>query len=353
METSLQLSTQKNQFISVDISRESLYEYHTNMIKEGNNNENISIELLQHLGGIDNILSYYLSNDKDLNQDQIQKIYQSLSSNNIGSENTNKNTITTSKSHDMIEGDIITNIFDPIDTYLNHIFGLNIGPKIQQIIYNKLLMTIHAILLMYTIISIFFVDKTQLNGIIFCILDLWFIINLLILIMTVNKIAFELINKSFEFWFKILYAILGSIATLYSRYFTENLSWFFVSMMTSLAEIFAVTLFSMIDGLQWSLKSKTIIGILFTIYYIIWAILDELYLPTARSVVIPISNDIAIEMASIAASAYRVLAIFICKQTIKSMLRKDRATIINYSPFIKWISRKMKSYNIDPTLSTK
>eukprot|EP01084_Bolivina_argentea_P249624 417975_1 len=343
---------------------ERLQEAHDSMLKLGHNNDNISDELIQIMGGIDNILSHYLSNKNSdlLNKSQIQLIHQSLSvniqqyqSNEPKSESnipTETDKTYTSDGVKFTKQSLFTEIFEPHNTVLNHLFGSNIGPKIQQVIYHKIAKTISAVMLLYAILSVF-VSIPEPFGTIFAYIGIiYFILWLIPFIMTVNRTALYLISRSFEFWFKIFYAVfLCALKIIAERNRTKD-TWFDTYILLSIDELLVIALFSITDGLQWSLKSKFIIGVIIAIYYSLCAFFGEFFWTERDDTIIEISDTISVQLRSMIASAYRVLAIFIWKQTISSVWKKRRATIIKYSPYIKWVSTRSSVYNVNPSFNS-
>ena len=123
-----------------------LQQLQQNILNDGYTNNNVSNEIINIIGGVDNILSFYLKISKmhdtsSLNESQIQLIHNILSKNYIDLKREN---INTENQNDEILKQTLT--FAPDNNYLNYLFGSNIGPKIKQIIFSKIIMSITAIL---------------------------------------------------------------------------------------------------------------------------------------------------------------------------------------------------------------
>ena len=101
------------------------------------------------------------------------------------------------------------------------------------------------------------------------------------------------------------------------------------------------------DGLQWPLKSKFALGFCVASVYSILAFFGTFYWKDDAKTVIQIADSMKIELVSMRTSSYRVLAIFLWKQTIMSVWKKSQATIICYLPYIEWKSTESGSFDFN------
>eukprot|EP01084_Bolivina_argentea_P118672 210509_1 len=64
------------------ITKQQLYQLHTEQLSNGQSNDDNTLELINILGGIDNILKHYLSNkdDSNINREQINEIHKIITS---------------------------------------------------------------------------------------------------------------------------------------------------------------------------------------------------------------------------------------------------------------------------------
>ena len=178
-----------------------------------------------------------------------------------------------------------------------------------------------------------------------------FIPYLMLWILSVNKIAFKLTLKSFEFWFKITYCLIYSLLDgIWSRNYRINHNRFggmrYMECIVIMNNIFGGIFFllctfciSSFDALNVSKKWKVLLSavmalicLMFSTYYQ-WFVADE--------------DDIILftfSFKSMMASNMRNVSLFFIKQCIFSWLRQERSVIIKYNPIIKW----MKTETLEP-----
>ena len=251
---------------------------------------------------------------------------------------------------DVDDGKKIIEQFEPNDTLLHKLFGSNVGPKIMQIIYHKYVMAIGGLL----IISGMIIPWLGLDGYIIYTVSLfgcfWCFMVLILFILSVNRTALRLILRSFEFWFKFANAIALIVLWILIQCQYKPDKWLVINTILRVLEVLAVILFSILDGLQWPLKSKFIIGFLMACNYSIYAIVGTLFWEDKSQTVIQITDTMKFKLLSMTVSVYRVLAIFIWKQTILSVWKRKKATIVKYSPYIEWAANTSHEYDITPSL---
>ena len=101
-----------------------LLQIHQKQIKENVKNEDKTEEIVQILGGIDNVLTLLLSsNDINISNDKLSQIHNTITSNQYNSiKNKEKQ---------------LTYYFYANNTYLHSIFGNKNGQKLYNLLYSK------------------------------------------------------------------------------------------------------------------------------------------------------------------------------------------------------------------------
>eukprot|EP01083_Nonionella_stella_P308091 1085588_1 len=107
---------------------------HEQMLSNGNSNVHKTLELVSIMGGIDAILSHYLSTTASLTTQQLQQIHAIMSSKNEIQHYTPKETIDL---EDTSSNELVLS-FDVNDTYLHLLFGSHYGSMItSRVVYKK------------------------------------------------------------------------------------------------------------------------------------------------------------------------------------------------------------------------
>eukprot|EP01084_Bolivina_argentea_P047146 86856_1 len=337
---SLQLIPLSTQHQSID----ELKSLHESMLFDGYNNRNKEHEIIEIIGGIDKVLSHYLSSlcskqNSLINESQIQLIHKTLSNNYSDLKQKIKpNQNIQISSHNNFQEQKLhrsTITLDPYDNYLNHTFGSNIGPKLHQIIYHKIILSMIFLVPIYFVIFNYLYNMPifmSYSVVVFTLI--WEIL----IILSVNRHAFCLVLRSFEYWIKMYYAfVLGLAGIIYVIKLEAKAHILLLTLLRDIAVLLSVMIFSIMDGLNWPRKSKIIISIIFSLAFSI-ATFFLIFFLQDNDISINITNFISIGLVSMMANSMKISFIFILKQTIKFSLKKDKATIINYSPYIFWIS---------------
>eukprot|EP01084_Bolivina_argentea_P260621 440179_1 len=181
----------------MDITKQTLSANHKQKMENGDNNDNKEKELVNILGGIDNILTLLLSSvDVKFDGEQLIQINKIINNNNkIVVENINEIC-----SNDVPEE--WTYYFLKNDTYIHSIFGNINGQNIFDIICSKYTAIVGVVSLIFICVLVSIHYWILIWIISFC----YMIWNILI-ILSANRKAFKLIISSFEFWFKLFYSI--------------------------------------------------------------------------------------------------------------------------------------------------
>eukprot|EP01084_Bolivina_argentea_P227532 384271_1 len=236
------------------------------------------------------------------------------------------------------------------DTLLHHIMSKESANKIVQFAVNKIVicifMTLNISVFVSDVVSLFIEGNvwflTSNHWVMFLSIILFQIPMSgysILLLLSSNCKSCKLLIRSFEFCFKIFYGVqylfLSLVLITINSGFSSTLeavSWFFNSGTTLLV----VITISAMDGIYLPIVTKriiistfTAIFTVFTIYFSIFGM--EIY--TKNSINI---YQHEIPLASIAFSTYKTLVIFFIKQTVSSMIYKEKATVIKQSLYITW-----------------
>ena len=186
------------------VSRSDLFKIHQNLLSEGRSNELNTDQLVLALGGIDKILSKYLSieNNIDLSQKELNKIESIITNESTVSKDDNNNAIL---------------IFDSGNTFIRYLFPSAIANKITKFVYHKITLYLLIIISLFLSICSLFVYNSHSKLmkptwlVIGTIYSSFMSIYLILLISTMNAKAFKLSCKKFIFWFKIVAAVKWTI----------------------------------------------------------------------------------------------------------------------------------------------
>eukprot|EP01084_Bolivina_argentea_P272846 464635_1 len=329
---------------NVQITGKMCYELHQELLSNGVKNTTKTDDLIAVIGGIDIILSHYLAasmtnkaKHSTLNNIQLQQIYEILSKCNkklivkeLKEEHTNELIFHFNKDH----------------TYLHLLFGVYANKIIHSFIYNKsflypmfIIANIGFLQFFHGYIPDFFIliPAFVMWGIVFP----W----LILLVLSVNTKAFKMIVKSFDFWIKMLYMLLYTVTRfVYIHYYATNISegrrhilWFIYDTIYASVRIIVILIWSSLDALQLPLYIKIYLGLLISIIYSLNALFISLYAQSnGDDSIIHLTDSIAISLISYCESSIRIVAIFLWKQTLMSILKRNRCILIKYSPFIQW-----------------
>ena len=337
-------------------------------------------ELTEALGGAHNILTMILrSQDIQLNDHQLIKIHNIIKTKTkILPANVTQNDM--KQIHEDECPQEWTYCFDKDNTYLHTIFGQDYGQKIFDIVYCKKSVTTLIICLVFSWISYPIFHYLNMHILRYIIGDIIYCISIpltIFILLSANRKCFRLTLESFDFWLKLFYFLQFEVAQIVYYYtIIDSSEWEDYQIEPGSVEYkLDVSLYSLrsiqilllaigfisLDALQWKLWTKISagigIGILFTIDAIQYTFFSDLY-GNDNSVIHIQSLDVSISVISVMASAMQILSIFIWKQVILSIIKKNRCILIKYSPYIRWrgmITTEMleKQHELTPMVKTE
>eukprot|EP01083_Nonionella_stella_P088379 246288_1 len=245
-------------------------------------------------------------------------------------------------------------ILDLNDTFLHSMFGDINAKRIKHIVDHKLMlisMVLLAIIMM--VLRLLLGEDTVVFNVYLitwcCVMVIpWLVFKHLLF----NKVAFNLCIHTFDFWIKVGYGLMFSVAALF--YHTPSMNGFTLTTIRSCIDVvfvvLCITYISSLDAVH-STKTKTLIGTICGALLITYsAVCSQFLWPDEDDVkvMIQLSNGVnVISMQSLIASSSRILAIFFWKQMYKTWKSKGRAVAITISPKITWIDATTTERNSD------
>ena len=229
------------------------------------------------------------------------------------------------------------------NTILHQLFGDKFGEKIMNLLFNRYTLSIIGLMLMiWFILSCLFFTNV-LSGdimhftyctIIYAIIFMY----LFLLLLSLNKTTTKLILRTLEFWLKMEFLCQFLIChSLCEEYRTAR--EIFLHVFYNMVVFICVLVFCLIDGSKMSYRVKAILfflgGLLFTIGSFYWTVM---YTETHIIAITLLGNySFNIDVREWTASSIRLLTIFTWKQTIYSIFKAPKSSIIIVPVSIKWL----------------
>ena len=335
----IELSTVSSNSVDIDVLKKNILSLHQ---QSQINHDNQLEEIVATLGGIDQILIDYLSSkDISLNVDQLNKLQNILNTADVRAISGPKSQ---SEDNDCKQ---LTYTYIINDSYYHHLFGDKMGSKIMYYVYHKMYWIFSLSIYLLALISDSFSERIDMTAFIIfrSVAFVWGLIVAISAAIAVNKTVFNASIKHFVFWLKIGAALQVAVcAVILNVYIIPNQEASVINiscdMCRYITTVVVITNFSAIDGHCCSNQIKIMIGFVGSLLYSYRAIISSLFVDYEKDLMVNI-GFVYISISSLYASALRVLSIFMWKQTILIMLKKDKCINIRYSPIIKWIKKWM------------
>ena len=320
-----------------DTNMQETYQQYQRFREQGGNLHNIQHEIITKLGGIDNILNNCLTsqNPLKLTNKEISDI-NNLFSTKIHSKQSSTNNDT-----------LYLNVYDSLS---NHICGRSFGNKLVNFTLHKY--SLYALIFSF-IIALIFSNIMNFNpnvssdefswqaGIcyIFGVITFLYLISLLF---CVNEFIIPYIVSSFEFWLKILYCFKYSLFHFTYTVYHESPSKSAQRALFSLVALLVMISFvSMLDGLKMDRPIKIFLNMMLALYLSYSAFEWQLLTPLRADISFrAFGNTLSVNSSDMIGDAYTMLSVFVWKQTIMTIVRKTRTTMITRGYKIKWIQKR-------------
>ena len=162
---------------------------------------------------------------------------------------------------------------------------------------------------------------------------------LILLMLSCNVSVFCLVISSFDFWMKLFYGISLAVShSLYIRQFAYHSNEIRFKDMLLAISVFMVVAGSLIEGYAVGWKSCFGFGLLLSLFFSHYAIHYTL-LFDAEEKYFEVMEGVSFGLLAWIGSAYRVLSLFLWKQTLMAAYTRGEWCICIYlSPCIKWTS---------------
>eukprot|EP01084_Bolivina_argentea_P028338 52686_1 len=334
-----------------NISKSTVNHIHQQNLLNNKTNINATDKIVATLGGVDKILTDYLSSENNLQlaQNQLIQINHIISSATT-SENTpaidtlqqinetSNNNPTTLRHTDYI--------LSKTDTYLHIIFGIENGTKVINFLFGKPFTTLIGLLFLTFVIWWIFFEHSAYFYIYEIIIALIGTLNGICVVMSLNKTLFEASMKTFSFWFKTIVAIQISVSDIIlvyvQNYYGDNYENYYLKVFGDVFEhsvvLILVILMSSIDGFQAPRQQKIGTNVVLSIGVTIYALITSLKAKQDDVSLIYFTDTLKFSVYSAFSGGLRVLSIFLWQQTILSIIYKgDKCVNITTSAKMKWV----------------
>ena len=235
--------------------------------------------------------------------------------------------------------------FDEGDTLLHLLFSNSVSDKIIKILRSKLM----GILIGLTVViyQVWVINSKIQNLIEFVFYNVFISTSVIIWItfsifwiLSSNKAAFIVITTSFEFWLKLGAAILYQFCVLaFTVSFGNELRIIEISFI-AVAFVLGIICVSLFDSVNLNRFGKIVTSLSFslacTYYYVILQYIQcEKCKKKSEEIDLGFMNKY-FDVWYRQVNTLRILTIFLWKQAILTLIRKDKAVLITCIPQIKW-----------------
>ena len=340
---------------------------HEKQLNDGINNDKSTAEIVKIMGGIDVILTNYLNVEEMshlLNENAINHIHAIITKQEV-------QVLDPEKNDDIdVDDDRFYYSFDPNNTFLSSTFSKQTGNRIKAFFTHKVFTIVITLSVLFSVTKNAFccgnyVDQTKYGDIFFInqivtillIYTLW-IPYIIFGLFSVNKTAFKLVIKSFEFHFKMYYVILGFIFQIVWSLNFSRQNWMIYNVNVEL-EMFAIAsnqfVFAMLivfvaffDGLRLDRRVKLLCSGFIGIFTLYESFLHQFELYGSSHIETVNFLGFDIEVKPIRMLADRIVGIFLIKQFLFTLFKKNKTALIQVKPIIKWTDDQSKNNtNID------
>eukprot|EP01084_Bolivina_argentea_P153593 267817_1 len=336
-----------------DITKTILHQTHTKQLESGQNNKQNELQILAALGGIDDVLSTYLTNsDITLRSQTIKTIYQIIDpqqSTTIRSDpKANEEINSINKKPD------VSISLDPSDNFLRSKFGESAALQIEEFLYNKYVILLIGFLnTVWMILDyLYFEDGNNIFYPVYTfVLAITCCIPFFVLCaMSMNRVTTKMIVKTFDFWAKIVYVILWKFSGFLYYFVLKGYQYKNIALwrITGITQMFSFTSFvlmlGLLDGLHSRKLLKNVFGSMASFYWL-YVSLNAQFLSYSNNgqddSILRLFGNVQISLLNMLSRSTRILFIFTVKQWIMMLYGEYRAThstaaSITIKPYFKW-----------------
>eukprot|EP01084_Bolivina_argentea_P065105 118699_1 len=329
----------------LEVAKQEALKLYCKTLKDVQNDEHNSYELLQAIGGIDNVLKHYLSKQINiLNETQVNHVLEILS--NINKRN---------KENDDLNPQTII-YFKPENTFLHSLLSSITSQRIITFIYHKFVMAV-LILLQSIYMVLSYTNRYICYIFGFFYLACFALPFFILILLSLNRNGVQKILTTFLFWIKMGYGLIFIVCDAVDKLFVQkerNLNAFVIpySVIYALVITLFVTFICMLDANR-IVQSSRLFCIICTsvtiIYFLSGSIYYEFISYSQGESLIKITPKIHISLTANLASSTRILCLFFMKQCF--LLYKgyknniNNAISIRIVPNIEWSNVSSVSQN--------
>eukprot|EP01083_Nonionella_stella_P049458 131796_1 len=316
------------------ITLKLLQEIHDNQLENGENNDERALNIVNILGGIDSILTTYLGNNMITTQSKMEQLHQIITIQNPFTPKP-QNLVSIPSNQRASNNENIVMFHDD----LNLLFAMDENDNLFPAQYSQRLMSIvHSRLNLILFVIIFLIDQLILSDtlvvplIVELFIDMIIITECILFLFSINRKACKMTVKTFEFWLKMTWIINSAGLELYIDSSPEITDW-----SDQLINVLGMACFAMFDGVHISNRLFPAVGsVLVGLSYMYWSIRYQFFDSIEEDKSIYIAEGISFSAINALASIWRILGIFIAKQSVNIILHPKHATFIYVKPELKW-----------------
>ena len=332
--------------ISVDI----VLQNHRYLLQNGGDTDDKMKQLIELMGGMDSVLNEYLLNHRQMNEAKLHSINKIILS---------KNKLINQASRHCSRENFSMSVLNAVDNpvmYLsveNNLLYKMVGKQTAERLIKFMTSTWMVILTLILGISavigycLWMWARNYISITMYNFLCLWsIIINALSTIWAL--LAFSILNitavkgiASFSCIFKLLYFFRGFVCwSIYqSRKETADKLFIITEITMFISFLCIYTTYSFIDGFYISKRYTTIVSIsgaiIFTVLTFSFTYAEAMDSSDIRY--LSVIDGTSIDLVSWAASSMRVVCIFVWRQTIYTLWKPEKSTLMQKTVVLKWI----------------
>lgn len=307
------------------------------------NHDNLTNEIANALGGIDQILMEYIRITREYEKEEL------LSGPKMQEIATILSTASTPPSETIFDklykrAKLTDNTFQfsSSDTMLHAIFGdRQLADRVIAALFSKystpIVSTAWIFWFLCTFLGMGSSHQYFFVGVAF-IMQAFLLLFFLSAILSCNIPCLLLILTTFDFWVKIGYSITVAVVSgiLFRRWGLPGM-WITVMDIAVTVNVLVIIYPSLIEGLHGNWKATFMLGLLLSLFYSLAAILATFNTTGVEEKYLELWFGFSIGLYDLSASCYRVLSLFLWKQTLMAAYTRGKWCICIYrSPYIKW-----------------
>ena len=229
------------------------------------------------------------------------------------------------------------------ESYLTQIIGLQKSEKLTRFMTNKCFIGLCVTSILIWFVWLFLKEVSTFEYRLYK-AAVWFIVSCtsMFLILSMNRIAMKQCMSQFVFWFQTYKALESSMWLYLIDYVllrdeTIKAIELVADFWVNIAKILCIALIAATDAWSVSRNMKLFITIAGTLYVGFTAFYSTFMDPNLiQDTSFSIIKGYTMDAQSLYAESNRVLALFMLRQTILTLIRKNECVTIRYAPYVEW-----------------